>query len=849
LSTVSIADLKSVERLIASMSPEKQAELGKMPQVVAQLKKKWIPNPGPQTEASLCQADELFFGGEAGGGKSDILQGLALTEHENSLLLRRTNKEASKFIKRFSEMVGSRDGWNGQISTFTLPGRIVEFGGCQLEDDKEKYKGDPHDLICVARGTPVLLANGTYLPIEELRVDMMLATLAGPRRLERIYPVQQKKCVEVTARSSDGGLLGHQVQSETHALLCESGQPLKAGDRGAAYAAKECQSGGRTSRWLRAIYEWLSTFPLKSVRCLRHMDEWLPLLWGHHACLALPVCGQISIEENGFAGFGGDSVEILPPHGLSGLQGLLSPFLRSSGLFARLPFFWRGGVGGPASSLFEGSEDRYLDGSRPYGGHTPSIAGWKTFSDGDQGCLLLSTDAEQPNPNCLIGVGTQAETHKYTRHIRRYAHPYTKDICQVGIDRDFVSASLDVVPVGVRDVFDIQVEEVRHYITKGGFVNKNCFDEIADFTETQYRFIIGWNRSSKKGQRCRVIAAGNPPTRPEGLWVAKYWAAWLDPLHPNPAQPGELRWYTTIDGKDKEVDGRGPHDIGEGKPVLARSRTFIRSHLEDNPDLEETGYDAVRAALPEKLRLAYRDGRFDAALDDDNNQVIPTSWIVAAQERWTPDGNKDAEMTAMGLDPAGGGEDAAVLSPRYGGWYAPLLEIKGADTADGSAMAGLVVRHRKAGCPIVVDIGGGYAGAVIERFKDNGIDYHRYDGRSSSSGSASGTGLRFSNKRAEAHWRFREALDPDQEGGSIICLPPDPELRADLAAVHYELGNRGIQLEEKAKIKARIGRSPNKGDAAIMAFSEGEKASRRRHNSIRRRPKVILGYQNSKRRR
>jgi hypothetical protein len=44
----------------------------------------------------------------------------------------------------------------------------------------------------------------------------------------------------------------------------------------------------------------------------------------------------------------------------------------------------------------------------------------------------------------------------------------------------------------------------------------------------------------------------------EGLWVIKHWAPWLDPLHPRPARPGELRWFTTgPDGEDIEVDGRG----------------------------------------------------------------------------------------------------------------------------------------------------------------------------------------------------------------------------------------------------------------------------------------------------
>jgi len=53
---------------------------------------------------------------------------------------------------------------------------------------------------------------------------------------------------------------------------------------------------------------------------------------------------------------------------------------------------------------------------------------------------------------------------------------------------------------------------------------------------------------------------------------ATAWAPWLDPVHPRPAKPGELRWFTAgSDGEDIEVDGRGPHLIS-GEQVLARSR-------------------------------------------------------------------------------------------------------------------------------------------------------------------------------------------------------------------------------------------------------------------------------------
>jgi hypothetical protein len=49
----------------------------------------WLPNPGYQTLALQTEADELFFGGQPGGGKSALLIGAAITEHTNSIIFRR----------------------------------------------------------------------------------------------------------------------------------------------------------------------------------------------------------------------------------------------------------------------------------------------------------------------------------------------------------------------------------------------------------------------------------------------------------------------------------------------------------------------------------------------------------------------------------------------------------------------------------------------------------------------------------------------------------------------------------------------------------------------------------------
>jgi hypothetical protein len=125
------------------------------------------------------------------------------------------------------------------------------------------------------------------------------------------------------------------------------------------------------------------------------------------------------------------------------------------------------------------------------------------------------------------------------------------------------------------------------------------FDEVAQFSESQYLFLIGWARTSQPGQRVRVIACGNPPQSADGEWVIQRWAPWLNPQHPDPAEPGELRWYATLDGQDRECEDGAPFDW-KGELVTPRSRTFIPARLADNPHLEATGYRATLQGLPSR---------------------------------------------------------------------------------------------------------------------------------------------------------------------------------------------------------------------------------------------------------
>lgn len=340
-----------------------------------------------------------------------------------------------------------------------------------------------------------------------------------------------------------------------------------------------------------------------------------------------------------------------------------------------------------------------------------------------------------------------------------------------------------------------------------------AFDELPQFLESQFRFLCGWNRTTEQGQRCRVIGAGNPPTSAEGEWVIRYWAPWLDEQHTNPALNGELRWFAALDGEDVEVEGPGAFDH-KGESIEPKSRTFIPSAVDDNPFLESTNYKAMLQALPEPLRGQMLKGDFTAGRDDDPWQVIPTEWVRLAQERWRPE-KPHGRMSAMGVDVARGGIDETVLTARYGDWFAPQIVQPGVSTPNGQAVAALVVSYLRDDATAFVDVIG-VGSSAYDHLHGLNINVVGSNASTQSFATDRSGKLRFINKRAEWWWKMREALDPQY--GDDLALPPDRPLLADLCAPRWKISARGIQVEAKEDIIKRLGRSPDRGDSAVLAL-------------------------------
>jgi hypothetical protein len=360
-----------------------------------------------------------------------------------------------------------------------------------------------------------------------------------------------------------------------------------------------------------------------------------------------------------------------------------------------------------------------------------------------------------------------------------------------------------------------------------------AFDEATEMREHQVRFIMGWKRTGSD-VKTRVLLTFNPPTTTEGRWVIAFFAPWLDPKHPNPALPGELRWFTTIAGKDREVPNAKPFVIVNDQPcydfnpaahkpeeiVLPLSRTFIPSRVTDNPHYMRTGYMTTLQALPEPLRSQMLYGDFRAGVQDDPWQLIPTAWVEAAMARWKrPD--VLPEMLSVGVDVARGGADNTVIARRHTPmWFDVPLVYPGRETPDGPQVAGLTIAATRDSAPQHVDVIGvgasPYDFLMQARQQVLGVNVAEKSLATDRSGR-----LRFKNVRSQLAWQFREALDPANNSG--IALPPDARLLADLCAFTWRLEGSVIYVESREDIVKRIGRSPDFASAYFLAMIDTPK--------------------------
>lgn len=232
---------------------------------------------------------------------------------------------------------------------------------------------------------------------------------------------------------------------------------------------------------------------------------------------------------------------------------------------------------------------------------------------------------------------------------------------------------------------------------------------------------------------------------------------------------------------------------------------------------------------------AYKNRVLGEFHTSDDDSVIPLEWIEAANDRWQRwhDAGEPisvAHRRILGVDVAAGGEDSTIFAHRWrlrvgsgqgddDGVF-PDVIARLEDPGSGSTMVttARVQALLDARTTAIVDSAGAGIG-VYDRLRELEEGVIPYVGAAGTRFRDATQSYEFTNVRTAAYWYLREALDPSRN--AVLSLPPDDGLTGDLTAPRYtELTGRPpkIQLERKKDVVKRLGRSPDRGDAVVMAM-------------------------------
>lgn len=204
---------------------------------------------------------------------------------------------------------------------------------------------------------------------------------------------------------------------------------------------------------------------------------------------------------------------------------------------------------------------------------------------------------------------------------------------------------------------------------------------------------------------------------------------------------------------------------------------------------------------------------------DDEDAVIPLRWVEAAQARWREwdkAGRPDTEgIRTVGVDVARSGLDKSGAAVRHGNVITRIVTWAKADTMETTGKVRGIMETEPDATAIVDVIGIG--AGVYDRLREQGTKADPFNaGRRTTRKDKTGQFFLF-NQRSWGWWNLREALEMP---GSEVCLPPDDELAGDLTALHWKITSDGkIQVESKDDVRKRIGRSTDKGDMVMQAFT------------------------------
>ena len=468
---------------------------------------RWYPQPGPQEEAIAArQVTELFFGGARFGAKTDYLLGDYLQDVKEygsawrGVLFRKTFPQLEDIIVRSKEIYPRA--FPGAYflespkATWHFPnGAYLRLRSLERDALADNYIGHAY---CVGEGTPVLMADGSYKPIESVGVGDLVMTLEGAKRVLATMPRRLAECVLAST------LFGSQIQPTTHPILLASGE-------WGSYASLAAVPNFDTRSSDRPQESWqpgpLSVPVVLHGRPPRSVEfHQQPPNQCSTPDKSQRPSGETCRESSHIAS--ASNLDRQPSYAqpLLALVGNVSPFV--PGGLACVPIDFQRAVGFQFDYLnASGSRDRQLQRQRESG---PS----DIPSPGDA--------AAQSRPYRRLDAADNVLSRSHNSRLTSYVHPYSGQVRTVTEDNFFGTCTL--TPVGKRAVYDLTVEDANHYITQSTrLVSKNTWigwDELPTWaTPTPYIKMLACLRSGGAEVPVKRVRSTGNPGGVGHLWV------------------------------------------------------------------------------------------------------------------------------------------------------------------------------------------------------------------------------------------------------------------------------------------------------------------------------------------
>lgn len=230
-------------------------------------------------------------------------------------------------------------------------------------------------------------------------------------------------------------------------------------------------------------------------------------------------------------------------------------------------------------------------------------------------------------------------------------------------------------------------------------------------------------------------------------------------------------------------------------------------HWRDDPRKNDEWYRLQKAKLDPVIVSQEIDINYNASV---SNAYINGDDVISAQAN-RPGDIELVGRWIVGIDAAHMGNDESVIHFRRGRLNLSQIVLRGVDSQQLAAcVEDEIAKMKIEPCAIFVELDGPGVGCydVLKSGKLADVVQGLH------------TGARLSDERnynvkAKMWRRAKEYLEE-----SPVCLPTDPELKAQLSSVKYQYKDGLLLMQSKKEYKKDFGRSSDRADAFVLTFAD-----------------------------